>query len=121
METLKAKTSWEEYLSAKPTTRDIAWIFFCNDQEGISKLAWEELKSRKDKKKEHIIMPILYCRKLRWIRDEAWAMFLEMNPSKKEMERITSYLDPSDPIVEDIIAKYGTNKEYLLQKAKKEM
>lgn len=112
------KEAWEKYLSAKPTTRDIAWLFFCNDQEGINELAWEELGSRKDIEIKDLMMPILYCRNPRWIRTQAWEMLLKMNPGEDELKKITSHLNSSDPIVKDILSKHGPTKEYLLQKVK---
>ncbi len=114
----KARIAWQEYLSVNPSTRDIAWIFFCNDQEGINVLAWEEMKSWKNKKNEDIIMPVLYCRNPRWVRDEAWEILSKRDPTEKQLGSITTHLKANDPIVEDIIARYGKNEAYLLQRAK---
>ncbi len=121
MITSNAKRTWEEYLSTGPTTREIARIFFCNSNEGLNKLAWEELKSRNDIENKDILDVVLFCSKPRCIRDDAWEMLSNRNPSQDEINRILSTLKTSDQIVKDIIETFGPSKEYLLQKVKEEV
>ncbi len=118
MTTSSTKKAWQEYLSADPSTEEIAGLFFLNQLEGLNSLAWEELKSRNDIEKEHLLEVVVHCSEPKWIRQDAWETLNQYHLEERDIEKIISRVQTSDPIVKDIIKKYGTNKKYLLQKVK---
>ncbi len=107
---------WEEYLSSKPSTGELARLLFLNDKKELCKLAWKELKSRSDIENEELLDVVLFCRKPEWISKEAWKMLSERNPKEHHLERIVSNLGATHPISKDIEMKFGKNRRHILSR-----
>jgi len=107
---------WEEYLSSKPSTGELAQLFFMNKKEELCKLAWKELKSRSDIENEELLDVVLFCRKPEWISKEAWKMLSERNPKEHHLERIVRHLGATHPISKDIEKRFGSNRRHILSR-----
>lgn len=119
MTSARLEKLWEEYLSHKPSKKELTNILFgILEGEKLKEIAWESFKAGKGINREDLFKTLLYCEGSEKITSEAGEMFFTMKPRKEEMEGLIRALKLSNPISKKAREILGRGKNEILRELK---
>ncbi len=115
----KAQELWQDYLSTKPSTRELGYLFYRDNKEELVELIWGEFTQRDDIKKNQLLEIVVSYKTPEWVKLEAWNLLDRFEIEEEDKERMTRALGSSHPISKEIEKLYGKNKEFFLEELEK--
>ncbi len=116
----KAQELWQEYLSTKPSTRELGYLFYRNNKNELVELIWGEFSKRDDIERKQLIEIISSYNTPEWVKLAAWLLLQTFGSiDEEEAENLTRRLKSDHFISKEIEKKYGRNKEFFLEELEK--